>query len=66
MKLFQFNGQLNSLTCKVEFMQGQGGRVGRCENEEDCSDLLTPLEKLATTEIRLDRFADFNEFFQKI
>ena len=26
-KLFQFNGQLNSLTCKVEFMQGQG----RCE-----------------------------------
>ena len=27
-KLFQFNGQLNSLTCKVEFMQGQGGRVG--------------------------------------
>ena len=47
-------------------MQGQGGRVGRCENEEDCSDLLTPLEKLATTEIRLDRFADFNEFFQKI
>ena len=53
-KLFQFNGQLNSLTCKVEFMQGQG------VNEEDCRDLLTLKTWSQKADISKVRFIHFN------